>query len=94
MFGLDPPGADSDSEDSLLCFVSGPPQLELLVLFLGLDGVKELLFGNTEAGPGLQEELVELVLVWLSMFKRSLRKCSERSVREEGASVLNPVKFR
>ena len=74
MFGLDPPGADSDPEDSLLCFASGLPQLELLVLFLGLDGDKELLLGNTEAGPGLHEEFVELVLVWLSSEKRSFRK--------------------
>ena len=72
VFGLDPPGADS--EDSLLCFASGLPQAKLLVLFLGLDGDKELQLGNTEAGPGLHEELVELVLIWLSSEKRSFRK--------------------
>ena len=67
-FGLEPPSLSNDGLFLFLGIVSGSG-LELLVLFLGLDGDKELvslLLGEAEGGPGVH------VLVWLSLLKSSL----------------------
>ena len=78
--------------------------MKLLVLFLGLDGDKELvslLLGEAEGGPGVH------VLVWLSSLKSSLKMWSESSDTDGDeweaetetetvvvASLLNPGEFR